>query len=96
MSDPELPETRRDFWSTVTCPRTEGLSVLVGGPIGFLIVGSLYGGLLYGLISGAVVLPLFLAGWAVHRILKAWAQLPAKRRWLLWIKAAMRYLLTDP
>ncbi len=83
------------FWSTVTWPRQEGIIILVGGPLGFFVYGSLYGGLLYGAMAGATMRLVLAALWALHRVLKAWAEWPARHRWVSWLKAAVRYLLTD-
>jgi hypothetical protein len=87
---------RPSFWSTVTWPRREGAIVLVGGPTGFFVLGALYSGPLYGALCAAGMLPVLAALWALHRVIKAWAERPARRRWASWLKAAVRYFLTDP
>jgi uncharacterized membrane protein HdeD (DUF308 family) len=86
---------QRTFWSTISWPRKEGILVLVGGTVAFFVVGFLYAGLSYGAISAAFIFPVFLILWAMHRVLKAWAEWPAQHRGTSWLKAAVRYLLTD-
>ena len=95
MSDAENSASLT-FWSTLTWPRREGLRILIAGSLGFFIVGVLYGGPLYGATAAAIMLPVLAAGWALHRILKAWAEWPSRWRLTSWIKAMVRYILTDP
>jgi hypothetical protein len=84
------------FWSTVTWPRREGALVLIAGPALFFVLGLFYAGAGYGALCAAGTLPVLAALWALHRVAKAWAEWPARRRWVSWLKAAVRYLLTDP
>jgi hypothetical protein len=60
----------------VTWPVAEGVAVLVAGPLIFLALGAFYGGLLYGAIAALAMLPVLAALWAIHRVLKAWAEWP--------------------
>jgi hypothetical protein len=93
MTPNEQPRT--SFWSTVTWPRREGIPILVGGPICFFIVGWLYSSPLYGFASAAIMTPVLAILWALHRVMKAWAEWPSRLRWVAWLKSAVRYLLTD-
>ena len=52
-------------------------------------------GLLYGIVSAAIMLPVALMGWILQRVLKAWAEWPSERVLVTWLKAAVRYLVTD-
>jgi hypothetical protein len=89
-------DVKRTFWSTVTWPPREVFILLVVGPFLFFLVDAVQNGLVHGLFIAALLLPLFGFLWAFHHLLKAWAEWPSKRRWLSFIKAAVKYLLTDP
>jgi hypothetical protein len=91
--DPRPPQ--KTFWSSVTWPKQEGLPIFVGGAVGFLVLGRLYAGWTYGLFSVLVMLPVFAALWALHRVVKAWAEWPSRRRWVGWLKRAVCFLLID-
>jgi hypothetical protein len=95
MSDGGNP-ARRTFWSTLTWPPREELRIFAAGSIIMFGVGLLYGGPVYGASAAVMMLPLLAAGWALHRVLKAWAEWPSRRRLGSWTKAVVRYLLTDP
>ena len=94
---------RVNFWSRVTWPRSQGVVIFVGVPIAFFIGGLCYAGprygivygLRYGLVLAAIMLPGALMSWILQRVLKAWAEWPSERVLVTWLKAAVRYLLTD-
>jgi hypothetical protein len=88
--------SRRSFWGTVTWPRREGALILLACPAGFFVYGSLYGGVLYGVDAAVGIFPVLLVLWALHRIVQAWAEGPESSGGLSWLKAAVRYLFTDP
>jgi hypothetical protein len=79
----------------VTFPRQEGVLYLIIAPAGFFLAGLFYSGPLYGIICAAVMVPFLGALWALHRILKSWAKWPSRFWWTSYLKAAIRYLLTD-
>jgi hypothetical protein len=61
-----------------------------------LFVWCLFAGYpLAGAVGAAIMLPLLALVLAVHRVLKAWSEWPVHRRWLSWLKAAVKYLMAD-
>jgi hypothetical protein len=88
-----VPERR--FWSSVTWPRQEAVSIFVAVPLVLFAFGLLHSGPLYGALVAAGSLPIFAGLWTLHCVLRAWATCSSQRSWVRAIKAAVRYLITD-
>jgi hypothetical protein len=99
LSEDDIPDTdqfRKPFWASVFWPWKEIVLILVLGPLAFFLLGSyLMVSRNYGLLFAAIVFPVLALSWVLHRVLKVWADWPAKRRWVRWLKTAVRLLLTD-
>lgn len=94
-SDATCPNILLPFWASVHLPLSEMALVVVVFPGCFFIGAVADVGIGTGLIAFAIMAPITLAAWAVHRILLAWTDRPSEYRVTKYLKSFVRRWLLD-